>query len=364
MKEVVQIMTRLSQVAILSVAPIMLLSQHAPAFADQALTVEIVTVVKRRAEISYELTGTIEATHSVPVSFRNGGRIVALAADVGDKVVAGRILASVDDAQARAVEQAAMAQLAAAEAGLTQARLARDRVAELLARGASTRTELLGAEQALLAATASRDQVLAQLKTARQAVADTVITAPFDGIVTERTAEPGQVTGAAQAVLTIAPDKEREAVFHAPNHRLLGTLLGDRLVLVPIDDPGRELTAVVSDISPLADIQTGTVIVKMRLEPGASEPGFGEPVTSQVTVQSEPVFSVPWSALVAGGAKPAVWAVDSATGAVILTEVEVARYGTTTVDIAVGLEDGDQIVGAGSQLLYPGRIVQAAGESQ
>jgi len=357
-------MARFPRILVLSAAPILFLSQPAPVFADQALTVEIVTVVKRPAEHSYELTGTIEATHSVPVSFRNGGRIVTLAVDVGDTVVAGQVLASVDDAQVSAAEQAVLAQLTAARAGLTQAQLARDRVAELLARGASTRTELLGAEEALLAATSSRDQVEAQLKTAEQAVADTVITAPFDGIVIERTAEPGQVTGAAQAVLTIAPDKEREAVFYAPNHRLLDSLLGDRLTLVPIDDPKREIVAVVSDISPLADIQTGTVIVKMRLEPGAGEPGLGEPVSSHVTVQSEPVYSVPWSALVAGGAKPAVWTVDPTTGAVALTEVVVVHYGTATVDIAAGLEDGDQVVGAGSQLLYPGRIVRAAGETQ
>jgi len=357
-------MTYLSQPALLSAVAAVFLTQHSIAFADQALTVEIVTVEKRPAELGYDLTGTIEATHSVPISFRNGGRIMTLTVDVGDIVVAGQTLASVDDAQTRAVEQAASAQLAAAEAGLKQARLAYDRVSQLLDRGASTRTDLLDAEEALLAATASRDQVQAQVKTAQQAVADTVITAPFDGIVTERTAEPGQVSGAAQAVLTIAPDKQREAVFYAPNHRLLDSLLGDRLPLVSLDDPTREMVAVVSEISPLADIQTGTVVVKMQLEPGAGELGLGEPVTGHVTVQSEPVFTVPWSALVAGGAKPAVWAVDPATGAVTLTEVEVARYGTATVDIATGLEDGDLVVGAGSQLLYPGRIVQAAGVTQ
>lgn len=358
-------MTFFSHPTILGVAAALSLSALTPAIAEKALTVEIVTVKKRPAEISYGLTGTVEATHSVPVSFRNGGRIVTLAVDVGDTVVAGQVLASVDDAQARAVEQAATAQLTAAEAGLKQAQLSYDRVSQLLDRGASTRTDLLDAQEALLAATASRDQVQAQLKSAQQAVADTVITAPFDGIVTERTAEPGQVTGAAQAVLTIAPDKQREAVFYAPNHQLLDSLLGDRLTLVPLDDPTRKIEAVISDISPLADVQTGTVVVKMQLEPGGStEPGLGEPVASHITVQSEPVFTLPWSALVAGGVKPAVWSVDPTTGAVTLTEVEVARYGTETVDIASGLEDGDQVVGAGSQLLYPGRIVQAAGETQ
>ncbi|MBE2277914.1 MAG: efflux RND transporter periplasmic adaptor subunit [Rhodobacteraceae bacterium] len=357
-------MARLLQIAGLAVAPIFIQALPSPASADQILAVEIVTVEKRPAQITYELTGTIEATHSVPVSFRNGGRIVTLVVDVGDNVLAGQVLASVEDVQPNAALQAALAQLVAAEAGLTQARLARDRVSELLGRGASTRAELLDADEALLAAMASRDQVEAALKTARQAVADTEITAPFDGIVTERSAEPGQVIGAGQPVLTLAPEKQREAVFYAPNHRLLDSLLGDRVTLIPINEPGRRMVAVVSEISPLADIRTGTVAVKARLEPGSGEPGLGEPVTSHVTVETEPAFAVPWSALVAGGANPAVWTVDPASGAVALTEVEVTRYTSAMVDIAAGLKDGDLVVAAGSQLLYPGRIVRAVGEGQ
>jgi hypothetical protein len=86
MTEVTRSMARLLQIAGLAVAPIFIQALPSPASADQILAVEIVTVEKRPAQITYELTGTIEATHSVPVSFRNGGRIVTLVVDVGSTV--------------------------------------------------------------------------------------------------------------------------------------------------------------------------------------------------------------------------------------------------------------------------------------
>ena len=335
-----------------------------PVAANEPLTVTIVTAEQRTIAIEHELTGTIEATHSVPVSFRNGGRIVSLTVDVGDQVKSGMVLGTVDATQPNALNQAAEAQLTAAEASLTQARLARGRVAQLLERGASTQSELLEAEEALLTAAAARDQAQAQLNMARQSVSDTVIQAPFDGIITDRSAEQGQIAGAAQPVLTIAPEKQRDAVFHAPNVRQLSTMMGLGVIITPLDMPGQSWQATITEISPLADIQTGTVTVKAQLGEETPGLGIGEPVSSTVVVATVPVISLPWSALVTAEGRPAVWTVDLDTRAVSLTGVEVARYTSETVEIAAGLKDGDQIVAAGSHLLYPGRIVRAAGEEQ
>lgn len=334
------------------------------AMADEPLTVEIVTVQRAPVSFSYELTGTVEATHSVPVSFRNGGRLLSITVDVGDRVAAGTVLAMVDGTQARAAEQVATAQIAAAEASLTQTQLTRNRVAELLERGAATRADLDSAEEALLAALAARDQAQTQVNTARQTVAETTIAAPISGIVTSRSADPGQVAGAAQAVLTIAPEKEREVVFYGPNHYLLAGLLGRKLEIRPIDGHGSPVSATISEISPLADQGTGTVTIKARLDHELADSSLGMPVVSRLDFETSPIFSMPWSSLATSEGKPAVWTVDPKTMAVALTEVEISRYTSDTVEIDAGLKDGDQVVAAGSHLLYPGRIVQAAGASQ
>ncbi|MDK3020159.1 efflux RND transporter periplasmic adaptor subunit [Pseudodonghicola flavimaris] len=333
-----------------------------PAVAEVPLTVQ--TVVARTAPlmVTFELSGTIEATENIPVSFRNGGRVIGIEVQVGDHVTEGQILARVDPTQTEAAARAAEAQLAAAEASLKQAQLAHDRAKGLAERGAGTRADLDQAIQALLAATSSRDQARAALAKARQAVADTIIHASASGIVTERTAEPGQVVSAAQAVLTIARDGLREAVFHAPDLPELDGLIGHDLVLRTLDGPEQRFPATVSDISPLADEDSGTVEVKARLLQEDLQPGLGAAVSSIFELSDAETISLPWTALATLDNKPAVWVVDPDTHTVHLTPVEVQSYTSATIELSGGIADGTIVAASGSHLLYPDRLVAPAGD--
>lgn len=340
-----------------------------PGWADQPLAVEAITARAAPMVMTFELSGTIEATENVPVSFRSGGRVISVTVQVGDHVTEGQLLAELEPTQAQASARAAEAQLAAAAASLKQAQLAYDRAKSLAERGAGTRADLDSATQALLAATSSRDQAEAQLAKARQSVEDTVIHAPADGIVTERSAEPGQIVGAAQAVLTLARDGLREAVFHAPDLPELDSFLGKGIELRTLDGPDRSYPATISEISPLADETSGTVEVKARLtrqtaDAGQTPPGLGAAVASTFEVSDAVTISLPWSALVTQHDDPAVWVIDPTTHAVHLTPVDILSYTSMTIELSGGLKEGTQVVGAGSHLLYPGRIVRPTGDTQ
>ena len=80
----------------------------------------------------------------------------------------------------------------------------------------------------------------------------------------------------------------------------------------------------------------------------------------QIPVPQPASIHLPWDALTASASGPAVWTVDPATMTVTLAPVTIASFGETDVTIASGLTPGQQIVAAGSQLLYPGRVVSAA----
>lgn len=73
-----------------------------------------------------------------------------------------------------------------------------------------------------------------------------------------------------------------------------------------------------------------------------------------------PGISLPWTALTTTKDGPAVWVVG-ADNTVSLAPIEVERFDTGIVVVSAGLSDGQIVVGAGSQLLYPGRQVIAAG---
>ena len=72
-------------------------------------------------------------------------------------------------------------------------------------------------------------------------------------------------------------------------------------------------------------------------------------------------IAVPWTALTAAAGGPAVWLVD-AGNRVRLAPVRIQRYTNGTVILAEGVEPGQIVVGAGSQMLYPGRQVVAGPE--
>ena len=306
------------------------------------------------------LTGSIEAQDSYAASFREGGQIVELNIDVDDRVGAGEILARVDPTRVEAAAAAARASVGAAEAALHQAEQARDRAASLLDSGSGTQAQLDAAAEAFLTARSARDQAAAQLAKAERALEDTVLRAVEDAIVTERFADPGEVVGAGQPVLTLAGEGGREAVFFAPDAAGLQGFVGQPVRLTLLEGERASFEAALSEVSPVV-AETGTVEVKVALagDQGAGLP-IGTPVEGQAELAQGLAVTVPWNALTATAGGPAVWTVDPATMAVRLTPVTVASYGDEIVQIIDGLTEGDLVVGAGSHALYAGRIVTPA----
>jgi RND family efflux transporter MFP subunit len=331
----------------------------APAHAEDPLPVEVVIAHTAPVIKDFALAGTLEATDSYPASFRDGGRVIALSADVGDRVAKGTVLAQLDPTQAEGALRAAEAGLRGAEAALLQAGLARDRAQGLLSRGSGTQAELDAATETWLGAQAQRDQAAAALSKARRAVDDTTLRAVEASIVTARDAEPGQVVGAGQAVLQLAVATGREAVFLAPDGIDLESYLGETLSLSPIDQPDLSFTAVLTEVSPIV-AQNGTVRVKAQVAADApADLPIGTAVLGHANFTNGPRIVLPWTALTATASGPAVWVLDAA-GDVRLTPVEVSGYADQTIEISGGLAEGAQVVAAGSQMLYPGRAVVAA----
>lgn len=328
-------------------------------WAQTPFPVELHTVETLPLSRSVSLTGTVEAVDSYPAGFRDGGRIIEVNVDVGDIVTSGDVIARVDPTRTHAAFRAAQASLDAANAALVQATQARERAQKLLERGTGTQADLDAAIQASLQAQSDMDQSEAQLRQAERAAEDTTLRAIEDAIVTERSAEPGQVVGAGQAVVTLANNLGREAVFYAPNSERLGSLLGASVTLSPLGKSG-SVTAEVTEISPVV-AANGAVEVRTSI-PDISSGLFtiGEPVVGTSPVLSIPMVSIPWQSLTATAQGPAVWIVNPGDMSVQLQQVEIRTFSRETVEITSGLENGDQIVAAGSQALYPGRIVTKA----
>lgn len=334
--------------------------QTAPASAEVALPVEFVTVERTALTFDAALAGTINAKDSVEVGFRLGGKVLGVMVEEGDLVRKGQPLARTDPLQQQQALRVARAALEAASAAEAQARQAQTRAEAMLERGVGTRAALDTANQALSAAVGGLTQATATLEQAQRALADTVIRAPDAAIVTARMAEPGQIVGAAQAVVALASATGREAVFRTPDSPLLRNAIGAPVTLSGIDLPHLHMTAHVSEIAPIVDPGTGSVTVRATIVGAPANTSLlGAAVRGAIHYPAGTGIAVPWTALTSTGGQPAVWMVGDDSRA-FLAPVRIERFSDGTVILSKGVIPGQTVVGAGSQLLYPGRKVENA----
>src|SRR6185312_12435262 len=106
-----------------------------PPSAAEARPVRTVTVEHGAEGEAVSLTGHIRAKDQVGLAFRLDGRMIERPADVGDVVSAGQVVARLDPQNQQNALRSAQADLASAQAVLTQARLSFGRQQKLLADG-------------------------------------------------------------------------------------------------------------------------------------------------------------------------------------------------------------------------------------
>lgn len=346
--------------AILIAATVAGCDQPAPP-TPQARPVRTVTVVPGAEGETVSLTGQIRAKDQVSLAFRLDGRMTERPVNVGDVVTAGQVVAKLDPQNQQNALRSAQANLTAAEAVLTEARLTFGRQQKLLEDGWTTHARFDEAQQALLTAQAQVDSARAHLRIAEDQLSYTTLFADAPGAVTAVGAEPGEVVRAGQMVVQLAREGGRDAVFDVPE-QLIRTGPRDPLVQIALsNDPTAQATGRVREVAPQADVATRTFQVKVGITDPPEAMRLGATVTGSIKLAAPPGVEVPASALTEANGRPAVWVVDPQSRTVSLRSVNVIRYDPATVVISQGLETGEVVVTAGVQMLRPGQKVRLLG---
>ncbi|WP_170842077.1 efflux RND transporter periplasmic adaptor subunit [Pacificibacter marinus] len=332
------------------------------AMAETPLVVEMVTAQSTVIERSISLTGEIVARDSLSVSFPSGGRVDSVDVQEGDFVAAGTVLARINAIQQEQALRAARAAVSTASADLDQALEDLRRQDSLLERGATTRVARDAAADQARVKEGGLAQARADLDLAQKALEDTVVTAPDAATVIARHVEPGQVIGAVQPVVELALGNAVDALFDAPES-LLTTAGGFKTMeMTPLRHPDQAFTGTVREISPLIDPTKGTVAVKVSVEQRPAGVEYGDAVRGSTIVSAGAGIVVPYSAMSATSQGPAVWVVDPETMTVSAQVITVERFETGRIVVKDGIAEGTLVIVAGTQLLFPGRLVQAAEE--
>ena len=220
----------------------------APQDTIQAAVIEVKT---SPVPIRVEVTGQVATVYQATLSSRIQGTIDKLLVREGSQVIKGQTLIRLDSRDVKA-------ELARASAELENAKAHLARMKQLYVQDAVSKQELENATRSYKVAEATRKAVLAQLSY-------TMVKAPFDGVITEKKVEEGELASPGQPLLKMEdPGKLRlEATVAEGDLKALSR--GDK-VPVAIDALGAPaLNGVVSQILPAGDPQTHTFTVKIDL---------------------------------------------------------------------------------------------------
>lgn len=228
-------------------------------------------VVRGDVEVLISSTGTLEATETVEVGSQVSGTLATVRADFNDRVKQGQVLATLDTEalDSSVIEAEASVERAAAQLAQAQADLARNRA--LFDAGLLSASVFEPTATAVRTAEAGLRSAQAGLERARKARRNAVILAPADGVVLERSVDPGQTVAAS---------------FTAPKLFVLARDLSTMRILADVDE---------GDIGQIRDGQE--VRFTVAAHPGVSHRGRVEEIRLQPrTVQNVVTYTVVVSA--------------------------------------------------------------------
>ena len=278
---------------------------------------------------------------------RANGFVRSWAADIGQRVHAGQVLAEVTTPE---LDQ----QIAEARANLSLARSSYNRLAGVALPGAISRQELDAARAQQTAQQAGVQQLLAQQAFRR-------VTAPFSGTVTQRNVEVGSLVSTSNApgsqLFKLEQTDQLRAFVQVPQNFAPAIRQGLRADYLVPEFAGRAFRGrVVRDAGAL-DPTTRTLLTEVRVPNGQGQlrPGSYAQVRFHLP-RTAPAVLVPANALVPGGTESRVATVQA--GKIHYQPIVTGRDFGSQLEVTQGLRGGELLILNPAETLAEGETVQ------
>jgi RND family efflux transporter MFP subunit len=329
-------------------------------------TVTLVSAQSDTAPSTLTLPAQLQAYESAGIHSRVSGYLKDWQADIGAEVKKGQLLAEVDTPDLDQQLAQARADLATAKANQALSQTTAARWKNLLAKDAVSQQEYDEKAGDLAAKTSVVNAAEANVGRLVATEAFKRIVAPFDGVVTTRSTDIGQLISAgnpAEAPLFTVAQVDRLRVYvQVPQSYVAQIHPGMTARLMAPERPRENFTATVVADAQAIQQQTGTLLVQMQIDNRARKLKAGGYVQAMLDLPATTrVARIPASALIndAHGVHVAVLGPD---GKVAMRPVTVARDLGQTLDISAGIAAGDKVIDSPPDDLAAGDQVRIAGQ--
>lgn len=320
----------------------------------------------------YETSGTVRAKTVSTVASRVMGTITSMQVKEGDRVAAGQLLLTIDDADMAMKVQGAVEGQSEALKGLEAARenmklreTTWQRYKRLYDEKALSKQELDQIELQKTVAALDYERAQAAVNRVSSGVGEakiyhgyTRVKAPAAGLVTAKKAETGSMAVPGMPLLIIEDTSSYRIEVNA-DEKLSGKIRPGMEVKLAIDALPQEIAGVVTDVVQAIDPASRSFLVKITLKHGGSperQVYSGLYARVRIPIGRRQVLSVPKTAVVEKGQLTGVYIV-SPEGILTYRLVRTGGSSGDTIEILSGINPGDSVVVAGVEKAVDGGIV-------
>ncbi len=319
------------------------LAQRPDTSTDKLPLVQVKTgkVTKDKATSQTEIVGTVQAVQRAVIAAKISGTISDISVVLGSKVSKGDLLIKISAGEISARVLQAQAQLEQAKRNL-------DREKKLLKKQAATTETVKSVENIFKVSQATYQEAKTMLNYTR-------ITAPFDGLITSKPANTGDLATPGNPLLHLENNQKMQINAPVPEALVLGIKQGDKLT-VHIPAAKIRLTGTVAEVAPSTDPLSRTAPIKIDIEK-TNLLRSGQ--FARVLVPGTPIQTlyIPLTAVIHHGQMKKVFVINKDTRA----SLRLIRTGTQTndrIEIIAGLDENETIIVEGNKHLIDGQNVE------